>query len=99
MSEKESVSLLGYLMSSEIRSYILFSLMEDSKTSKELKNDARWSSRNVTKALKRLVDLELVYKTGSSYSLTISGRLIILNIINFLGNDFKAAYSSLNSAI
>lgn len=84
MMENLDFKFLKFIVSSNIRSSVLFSLMDGSKSSAELKNDVDANGRNLLKALRQLADLDLVCKTGKEYSLTNSGKLIVLNIRGFM---------------
>ena len=85
MGETQVRNLLKVLTSSKVRMSVLFSLMEGSKSLNDLKSDDDEESvRNLLRILRQLIDLDLVSKTGREYSLTNSGRLIVLNFESFM---------------
>lgn len=88
MMEMVGIDFLQFIVSSNIRSSVLFSLMEGSKRSSDLKTEVDAHSRNLLKGLRELTDCELVCKKGKEYSLTNSGRLVVLNIMHFADGDF-----------
>lgn len=84
MEDYVDFDFLRYIVSSNIRTTILFSLNEGSKSLNDLKRDVDLDSRNMLRVIRHLIDQDLISKTDKNYSLTNSGRLIALNLMNFL---------------
>lgn len=84
MANDNDFDFFRCIVSSNIRTTILFSLNEGSKTLKELKSDVGLDSRNMLRVIRHLIAHGLISKTDKEYSLTNSGRLIALNLKNFL---------------
>ena len=96
MAAYDDFAFFRYIVSSNIRTTILFSLNdcnrfiillflnEGSKSLDGLKSDVDLDSRNMLRVIRHLIDQDLISKTGKEYSLTNSGRLIALNLMSFL---------------
>jgi|TARA_Y100000310_G_C20145205_1_gene562120 predicted transcriptional regulator len=88
MDTKEILELLGFMLSSEYRQKVLFSLESGIKTPKKISIETNIQINHVSNVLRELSEKELVecqtpnLKKGRIYEITKKGKNFVLKIKN-----------------
>lgn len=88
----DQFDLTRYVLTSEIRLDLIFSLYENSKVLDEIKSYLDKKPGNLLRGLNELIERKLVVKYDKVYSLSSTGYLLAMNIINLFNN-----WNSVNS--
>ncbi|MBM4241527.1 MAG: winged helix-turn-helix domain-containing protein [Euryarchaeota archaeon] len=80
----ESKDNLKFLASSNVRLDIMFSLNEESKSLRTLKNEINLSSSTILRAINQLYEENIVTKEYDLYSLSHIGKIIVFNLIKMM---------------
>ena len=83
---EDTFDLTRYILTSEIRLDLLLNLYEESRVLDELKSELNKKPGNILRSLNELIDRKLVVKSGKKYSLSSTGYLLTINIINLFEN-------------
>ena len=83
---EDSFDLTRYILTSEIRLNLLLSLYDDSKVLNEIKLDLDKKPGNLLRGLNELIERKLVVKNDKTYSLSSTGYLLSMNILNLFNN-------------
>ena len=75
-----------YILTSEIRLYLLLNLYDKSKGLDEIKSELNKKPGNILRSLNELIDRKLVVKSDKRYSLSSTGHLLAMNISNLFDN-------------
>ena len=83
----EDFTMLKFLVASEIRLKLLFSLYESSKSIKELESEFNKKSGNISRGLNELRDCNLITRLSNKrYVITSTGFLVAKNLENLMVN-------------
>ena len=82
----DQFDLTRYILTSEIRLDLLLSLYNCSKVLDEIKSDLNKKPGNLLRGLNELIEKKLVIKQDRVYSLSSTGYLLSMNIINLFDN-------------
>ena len=81
----EDFNLLRFVIASELRLKLLFSLCESSKSIKELESEFQRKSGNISRGLNELKSCKLITKLPNKlYVITSTGFLVVKNIENLM---------------
>ena len=83
---EDTFDLTRYILTSEIRLDLLLYLYEESLVLDEIKSQLNKKPGNILRSLNELIDRKLVVKSDKKYSLSSTGHLLTLNIINLFDN-------------
>lgn len=83
---EDSFDLTRYILTSEIRLDLLLNLYESSKHLDEIRLDLNKKPGNLLRGLNELIERKLVVKYDKSYSLSSTGHLLAMNIVNLFDN-------------
>ncbi len=97
----DTFDLTRFVLTSEIRLSLLFNLYDSSKVLDEIRSDLDKKPGNLLRGLNELIEKKLVVKYDKLYSLSSTGYLLTMNIINLFNNwnsiinhfDFWAKHS------
>lgn len=85
--ELNDFNLLKFVVSSELRLKLLFTLCESSKTIKELESEFNRKSGNISRALNELKNCKLIDKLPNKmYVVSSTGFLLSKNLLNLMEN-------------
>lgn len=82
----ECLNHIRYILKSEFRVGLIFSLYKSSKNLDELREDLNKPSTNIFKGLKDLKKYNLIWKNDKNYSLSFTGYFLALNLLNYYEN-------------
>ena len=82
----DQFDLIRYVLTSEIRLDLLLNLYNGSKVLDEIKSDLNKKPGNLLRGLNELIEKKLVVKQDKTYSLSSTGYLLSMNIINLFNN-------------
>lgn len=82
----DQFDLTRYVLTSEIRLDLLLNLYDGSKVLDEIKSDLNKKPGNLLRGLNELIEKKLVVKQDKTYSLSSTGYLLSMNIINLFNN-------------
>lgn len=82
----DQFDLTRYVLTSEIRLDLLLNLYYGSKVLDEIKSDLNKKPGNLLRGLNELIEKKLVVKQDKVYSLSSTGHLLSMNIINLFNN-------------
>ena len=82
----DQFDLTRYVLTSEIRLDLLLNLYDGSKVLDEIKLDLNKKPGNLLRGLNELIEKKLVIKQDKVYSLSSTGYLLSMNIINLFNN-------------
>ena len=82
----DQFDLTRYVLTSEIRLDLLLNLYDSSKVLDEIKSDLNKKPGNLLRGLNELIEKKLVIKEDKVYSLSSTGYLLSMNIINLFNN-------------
>ncbi len=82
----DQFDLTRYVLTSEIRLDLLLNLYNGSKVLDEIKSDLNKKPGNLLRGLNELIEKKLVVKQDKTYSLSSTGYLLSMNIINLFNN-------------
>lgn len=83
---EDPFDLTHYILTSEIRLDLLLNLYGESKVLDEIKSDINKKPGNLLRSLNELIERKLVIKSDKRYSLSSTGYLLTMNIINLFDN-------------
>ena len=83
---EDTFDLTRYILTSEIRLDLLLNLYDESKVLDELKSELNKKPGNLLRSLNELIEKKLVVKYDKRYSLSSTGHLLAMNIINLFNN-------------
>lgn len=83
---EDTFDLTRYILTSEIRLDLLLNLYDESKVLDEIKSELNKKPGNILRSLNELIDKKLVIKSDKRYSLSSTGYLLAMNIINLFDN-------------
>lgn len=83
---EDTFDLTRYILTSEIRLYLLLNLYDKSKGLDEIKSELNKKPGNILRSLNELIDRKLVVKSDKRYSLSSTGHLLAMNISNLFDN-------------
>ncbi|AMD18144.1 hypothetical protein TL18_09025 [Methanobrevibacter sp. YE315] len=83
---EDAFDLTRYILTSEIRLDLLLNLYGESKVLDEIKSALNKKPGNILRSLNELIDRKLVIKSDKKYSLSSTGYLLAMNIINLFDN-------------
>lgn len=83
---EDAFDLTRYILTSEIRLDLLLNLYDESKVLDEIKSELNKKPGNILRSLNELIDRKLVVKSDKRYSLSSTGYLLAMNIINLFDN-------------
>ena len=82
----DQFDLTRYVLTSEIRLDLLLNLYNGSKILDDIKSDLNKKPGNLLRGLNELIEKKLVIKQDKVYSLSSTGYLLSMNIINLFNN-------------
>lgn len=82
--QKKFLTALRFILSSNIRINILFSLYDRNKDINDLKKELKKRPENILREIKKLNQKGFVEKKDKTYYLSSTGVLIVLQSINFV---------------
>ena len=83
---EDTFDLTRYILTSEIRLDLLLHLYDGSKVLDEIKLELNKKPGNLLRSLNELIERKLVIKSDKKYSLSSTGYLLTMNIINLFEN-------------
>ncbi|WP_405290450.1 helix-turn-helix transcriptional regulator [Methanobrevibacter sp.] len=83
---EDTFDLTRYILTSEIRLNLLLSLYDKPKILGEIKSELNKKPENILRSLNELIDRKLAVKSDKIYSLSSTGHLLTMNIINLFEN-------------
>lgn len=83
---EDTFDLTRYILTSEIRLDLLLNLYDGSKAMDEIKSELNKKPGNLLRSLNELIERKLVEKSDKKYSLSSTGHLLAMNIINLIEN-------------
>ena len=83
---QDTFDLTRYILTSEIRLDLLLNLYEGSKNLSEITYELNKKPGNLLRGLNELIEKKLVLKHDKLYSLSSTGHLLTMNIINLFNN-------------
>ena len=83
---EDTFDLTRYILTSEIRLNLLLNLYDKSKVLDEIKSELNKKPGNILRSLNELIDRKLVVKSDKRYSLSSTGYVLAMNIINLFDN-------------
>jgi predicted transcriptional regulator len=83
---EDTFDLTRYILTSEIRLDLLLNLYGKSKILDEIKSELNKKPGNILRSLNELIDRNLVVKSDKKYSLSSTGHLLAINILNLFDN-------------
>ncbi len=81
----DTFQVTKYILTSENRFLVLLDLLGGAKTAREISLNINKSHSNVNRANRQLISYGLVFKINGKYAINLSGQLIALQLLNFLG--------------
>ena len=87
MNDLQDFNLLKFVVTSELRLKLLFSLYESSKTIKELESEFNRKPGNISRGLNELKSCKLIQKFSNKlYAVSFTGFLLAKNLENLMYN-------------
>ena len=83
---EDTFDLTRYILTSEIRLDLLLNLYDGDKILDEIKLELNKKPGNLLRSLNELIEKKLVVKSDKTYSLSSTGYLLAMNIINLFDN-------------
>jgi predicted transcriptional regulator len=83
---EDTFDLTHYILTSEIRLDLLLNLYDEPKALDEIKLEIDKKPGNLLRSLNELIERKLVVKSDKKYSITSTGYLLVINIINLFDN-------------
>ena len=83
---EDTFDLTRYILTSEIRLDLLLNLYDGPKVLDEIKSELNKKPGNLLRSLNELIERKLVVKSDKTYSLSSTGYLLAMNIINLFDN-------------
>ena len=84
--DQDTFDLARFILTSEIRLDLLFNLYDKSKVLDDIRLDLDKKPGNLIRGLNELIEKKLVVKEDKTYSLSSTGYLLVMNILNLFSN-------------